>query len=142
MRRIEREIVEIVPEVWGDLLGMRPGTAEGAPEPAPDCLTASVHVKGGWAGDVMLTVGEPLARRAAAGMFGREASELDAGQVKDALGEVANILCGHLRPVLARHSNSSLPAVGASVQSRKPDATRVVFDCDGQYLWVDVVERI
>jgi chemotaxis protein CheX len=72
---------------------------------------ASVQIVGDWQGAVRLDIDYELARRACANLTGVEADTLSAQDVRDAAGELANMLGGSVKALCAHNSRLSLPTV-------------------------------
>jgi hypothetical protein len=80
---------------------------------------AQVRVDGAWEAEVCLRVEEGLALRLAAGLFGEEALEL-----QDAVGEMANILAGHVKASLGLPARLGVPLpLGSLGSGPGPEAT-------------------
>ena len=110
---LEREIVDIVTQIASIQLGwdVHPvddttGTAVGG-----ESITASVQISGTFDGAVHLTCERDAAIEVAGRMFGRGASTLMDDEVRDALGELANMVAGNLKSRLSGRSRLSLPTV-------------------------------
>jgi chemotaxis protein CheX len=141
---IAAEIEQITQSIWGSLFEL-PLSADGSgfvsSEPA---VTACVLIVGAWHGAVMLQCPLSLASTLADQMF-QSGSEPTLDEVRDALGELTNMLGGNLKAVLPGPSQISLPtvAVGSDYDVGVPDAkvvTRVPFVCDGEPLLVTLFE--
>lgn len=109
-------------------------------------LTGCVVISGGWHGAVTVEVSEPLARRAAARMFDVPEEELDAEEVRDALGELTNMTGGNIKTLLGGVSQLSIPSVAYGREYRVfvPGASvvsSVEFGCGREPLQVTVLER-
>jgi hypothetical protein len=61
---------------------------------------ARVHFDGPWSGSVVLRVSDDVLDAAAANMLGHDAPPAEPLR-RDALGELANVLCGNLLPMVA-----------------------------------------
>ena len=86
-------------------------------------------------------------RRAAAAMFGSDAAALSDGEVKDALGEVANMVAGALRLALPTPNQISLPSVveGRALSWRVPGCTMALetcFESEGSQIRVSLLDRL
>jgi len=73
--------------------------AAGAAEPRPPC-GVRVDFAGPWGGSVVVRVAEAVLDAAAANMLGIPAAP-DAPARRDALGELANVICGNVLPAVA-----------------------------------------
>lgn len=103
------EIVQLAQGIWHSMLKLplmpieRPDISE--------CLSACVQISGEWTGAVRIDCSEGAARRIAAAFFGLSADEVAREQMVDALGEVANMIAGSLKPLLPNPCHISLPSV-------------------------------
>lgn len=113
----------IVTTVWESLFG-EPAVAL---TPAPvtgDAVSARVDIHGGWTGSVVVT----CERDVAAGLT-RELLLLpadcvpDRGEVRDALGEIANIVAGNVKALLPAPAALGLPEVAEDDAPATPDGT-------------------
>jgi chemotaxis protein CheX len=144
----EREVVELVESVWSTVLGW-----EAFPACAPiandgdEALTGCVAITGAWTGNVLLHCEAAHARAAAAQMFGLQDGEVPLELVRDALGELTNIVGGNLKALFGGRCYLGLPSVtdGSDYAIRVPNsrtAIRVPFTSNGQALAVEVAESV
>lgn len=110
---LEREIVDIVTQIGSIQLGWDVRVVEGPPagEPGGESVTASIQISGSFDGAVHVTCPREVAIQVAGRMFGRPFSTLMDDEVRDALGELANMVAGNLKSRLAGRSLLSLPTV-------------------------------
>ena len=144
MTATEDHICEIAMSIW-ETMFTTPlhRAAPRAPIPGP-VMTGCVTIEGAWEGAVMLSCPDRLAHRLAAELFGPgvETAEVD---VRDAIGEVTNMLAGNLKAQLPHPSRISLPTVangvhrGLSVVGTTQTAA-VHFRCGDDVLEVSVHE--
>jgi chemotaxis protein CheX len=131
------------------MAGMRP--TRGSPFAKADCV-AKGDISGviGLAGDdtvgsVAITFPEGLAKRIYASMVGEEAPSLTA-EVKDAVGEVANMIAGGAKAVLAQGGHSFRIAIPAIVVGSNHTIDHkgglpclvVPFQLEKQTFWLEV----
>ena len=136
----EPEIAQVVECAWNALLGWDLALAGGAhPE---GCLTASVGISGAWTGEVMLRCDQALGRAVAACLFGVAEEEADREMVQDALGEMANIVAGNLKPLFGGKCRLGLPTLADSAARAPGGRTlfRVPFSSRGLGFVVEVSE--
>ncbi len=110
---LEREIVDIVTRIASIQLGWGVQVVDDLAGATPDAesITASVQISGAYDGAVHLTVARETAVEIAGRMFGRASSTLMDDEVRDALGELANMVAGNLKSRLPGRSRLSLPTV-------------------------------
>jgi chemotaxis protein CheX len=121
------EAVETVAgEVWSSLLL---DVAEPVPNRAGDdtAVTASVSIAGAWNGHVTVGCSADTARSLTARMLGVDVANIEAGDVADVVGELANMIGGSLKALLPPPSTLSLPHVitGPGATSHFPHARRI-----------------
>lgn len=102
------DLERIVIEVWRDVLGEEAAPAD--PPPAVD-YTACVQITGAFRGAVILQVPRAVAVAAAAAMFAIPPAEVGEAEAGDALGELANMVSGHVKTLVAAPSQLALPVV-------------------------------
>jgi chemotaxis protein CheX len=108
------ELVPIVERLWQTTLKLPlrhlPDTSVLFTEAAPT-LTASIRFGGTFPALLSLTCARSLAQSIAAAMFQVRADHATSKDVRDAIGEVINILGGNLKAVLSPSCQLALPAV-------------------------------
>lgn len=110
-----RAVAECVPVSKGADVRLLPPLAGGtAPEAREEkALTAAVAIDGAWRGTVMVEYSPRIASQIAAAMFGD--NRVSSEDVKDAIGEVAQIVSGNLKAFVAHRTGAecrlSLPVV-------------------------------
>jgi len=107
------ELTAIVDEIFGAMAGMQLApladvVAFGA---GGEYVASAVQIVGDWQGAVRLDIEVGLARRACANLTGVEAAELSPQDVRDAAGELANMVGGSVKALCAQGSRLSLPMV-------------------------------
>jgi chemotaxis protein CheX len=107
------DLAEVVESVWTAMLGY-----ELEPTDEPNAQTAdgrhmvgTVQITGRVDAALMVEVPEALARNLASTMFGIDETELGDDEVRDALGEMANMIGGNVKGLLDADSLLSLPTV-------------------------------
>jgi len=111
----EETVRSIAQETWSALIGEDeflvplPG---GLPD---DAVSAWVEVVGPWNGAVVLTCGRATAEELARCLLAEHAPPvLDAEDVEDGMGELANVVGGNVKAVLPGPSVLGLPEVGTA----------------------------
>ncbi len=143
----EEQIQQVTSEIWGSMLDLHPDPAIREKGPAADpMIQASVQITGGWEGAVRLDSSMSLARVAAARFVGAEPDQVSIDQVRDAMGELANMSAGMIKNLLPGPSYLSLPSVADGAEYNfticKTDVeSEVKFDCDGERLAVSLLRR-
>jgi chemotaxis protein CheX len=134
----EETVQSIAQEAWSALIGddeflvPLPG---GLPD---DAVSSWVEVVGPWTGAVVLTCSSATAEQLSRCLLAEHAPPvLDAEDVADGLGELANVVGGNVKAVLPGPSVLGLPEVG-SAPAAGPDTLRVDLLWRGQSLTITV----
>jgi chemotaxis protein CheX len=130
----------IAEEAWSALVGDEeflvplPG---GLPD---DAVSSWVDIVGPWTGSVAITTGRVTAEELSRALLKEHAPPvLDAEDIDDALGELANVVGGNIKAVLPGPSGLGLPEVGALPEAGDPaDTVRVDLLWRGQSLTITV----
>lgn len=104
-----------------------------------DAITALIRFSEAWYGAAAATCTPTLARGIAATMFECAPDELSEDELADALGEVINMIGGHVKLMLPRGTRMSVPTIHptANVAPAVPGGRIVwcnAFDCAGERL--------
>ena len=144
----EEDIDQITVSIWTSILGLEVQRCErdAPPYGQEDFLTGYVEISGAWAGAVALHCSMSLAHQIAAIMFGVEPEVVHEKDMRDAVGELTNILGGNLKSLLPEPCVLSLPTTREGLDYGKnhpsgQEFSRVAFDCHGQPLWVSCMKR-
>ena len=123
----EATILSIVEEAWVALVGEDEVLVPLAGDLPVDILSSWVDVVGPWTGSVVLTTGRGTAEELSRALLRESAPEvLEAEDVEDAFGEIANVVGGNVKAALPGPSGLSLPQVGNAPVVRNPaDVCRV-----------------
>ncbi len=110
-----RDLFEILELIWSTQLGLElavDGLSGDMPmDPPEGLMTGTVQISGGFAGAVHLMCGRPVVRAAAARMFSVPEGDLDDEDLRDALGELTNMVGGNVKTLLPGSEFLSLPTV-------------------------------
>ena len=97
----EKEVCSVTETVWAEMLGLHLEPAgQAATCPNGSSLTAIIHIEGAWTGAAVLSCSRRLAQIAASIMFSLDGGEPATEEVRDALGELANVIGGNLKAML------------------------------------------
>lgn len=129
------ELVRITDYVWSTVLEF---DLEELPDGAGprDGLTGCVWIHGAWEGAVLLECDRDLARQAAAVMFERDAAQVSEHDLRDAIGELINMVGGNIKSLLPAPSELSLPVVDVEPPPLGRVVSRQRFGSRGQVLRV------
>ena len=103
-------LVEIVGDVFTGLFGERYAPPYLAAPAETLEVSASVSVSGGWYGDVVIACSPALALSAAAELFAMAPEEIAEADIRDVVGEFANVIGGNVKSVMPGPSALSLPS--------------------------------
>jgi len=144
----EQEIQQVTTEIWGSMLNLHPAPACGDPGSAgvEGRIGASVQITGGWEGAVRLDSSLALARVAASRFVGTEPDQVSIDQVRDAMGELANMSAGMIKNLLPGPSYLSLPSVADGSEynftiCNSNLESQVKFECEGEDFAVSLLRR-
>lgn len=136
-----RKLNEVADRVWKMVLDIRLRPVEREPllrEPE-DFVLASVTISGTWQAEVTLGCSGGLARMAAATMFGKQVDEVDPLEIRDALGELTNMLGGNVKTLLKGDARLSVPRVVSEIPACPVELvpfTRQWFECERGFVLV------
>ena len=124
----EPDLAAIVESAVTTMLGLDLGEPVEPSVDAACTLGASVQFMGDWDGAVVVGCDKSFGAEAAAAMFGIEASAVASDEISDALGELANMIAGNVKPLLPNAASISLPTVvqGANLRLGIPGGQPVV----------------
>ncbi|HEX6242414.1 MAG TPA: chemotaxis protein CheX [Polyangiales bacterium] len=105
------ELSRLVQRLWRTTLQLPLRESSDVNTPPGAVLTASIRFGGSQHTVLSVTCGEGLANQIAASMFRVRADRVSAADVRDALGEVVNIVGGMAKAVLEPSSQLGLPQV-------------------------------
>jgi chemotaxis protein CheX len=137
------ELVYIMERIWQTTVGGSIQHTDCGDEAlvAADSLTASIYFRGSFTGLLAATCRESLARQIAAHMLQTPLDSNSVEDVRDAIGEVVNILGGNVKALLPAPCQLSLPAVLEGDMAEllllgpaSETLDTVCFDCDGERL--------
>ena len=150
------EVVQLTQEIWDSILNIQLELQECEKDSMAQGVNSWLHTRGSfvggcvqitgaWEGAVRVDCCAELAGRAAAAFFGVEASEVSLEQVRDAIGELANMSAGSIKPLLPRPCHTALPSVvdGDNYELTIRNSKMVLsslFEHDGLPLLVTVLE--
>jgi chemotaxis protein CheX len=140
-------VTRVVENVFQTMLGMQvqPVALPWPPKPHGELITASISLTGSWKGAVLVECGQHEAFRFTTQMIGIDLPTEFNDDVRDAIGELANMVGGNLKSALPGGVGLSLPTVvwghDYSLQiCRAGTAERWVFKGDDVTFAVTLVE--
>jgi len=138
---LDAETVQsIADEVWPTLVGDGEAFVPLPVAPPAEAVSAWVDIRGPWNGSVVLTCAPATAAALTESvLMTRPPTVVDDEDVKDALGELANVLGGNIKSVLPGESRLGLPQIGSAPPTGSlDDVCRVAGQWRGQFLTITV----
>ncbi len=138
------DVVQIVESVFGTMLNLEVISGETPLSLDGNHLTSAVHLTGVWTGALLVECGAEQACRFAGRLLAMDPPESVDDDVRDALGEMANMIGGNLKCLLPSGIQLGLPSVadGWAYHFRIPGAVvmeRLAFECEDGCFWVTVL---
>ena len=136
---LDQETVQsIAQEAWSALVGDDEFLVPLPGGPPDDAVSSWVEIVGPWTGTVVLTTARSTAEELSRCLLKEHAPPvLDAEDIEDGLGELANVVGGNVKAVLPGPSVLGLPEVG-SAPAAGSDICRVDLLWRGQSLTISV----
>jgi chemotaxis protein CheX len=109
----QEDIIAQNEEIWAAMLGLTvaPTDAFETSGQNESMIGACVQLVGAWNGAVRLDCAVRLAQEAASCFLGKDASATSVAEVRDTVGELANMAAGSVKSLLPQPTHISLPAV-------------------------------
>jgi chemotaxis protein CheX len=135
---------EIVQSVFITMMGLEVSPSATSTTPPGKRLTSFVQLTGEWNGAVMLECSEQQACQFAGRILAMDAPEDVDDDVRDMLGELANMIGGNMKSGMATGIRLSMPTVmdGSDYDLRVCGAkvkNKLAFDCADGKFWVTVL---
>ena len=146
MDKLDTDIEEVAVSIWSAMFGESLSLTPGGEMGTDHFVTSFIAISGAWTGAVIAQFPAPLAATLTAALYDSP-SEPTLDDIRDALGEIGNILAGNIKALMPEPSGLSLPAVAfgsdyaVTVAGAATRAT-CAFTCDGQVFAVTVLESV
>ncbi len=132
-------------EIWSGMLQIDLNSSCAVPEKIGG-IGACVQITGAWEGAVRVDCSGSLARLATSRFLGVSPEEVDIDQIRDAMGELANMSAGSVKPLLPPPCQLSLPTVadGSDYNFTVPHGAVLLnsgFEYQGEPLKITVLQR-
>ena len=139
------DMVEITSQIWAGMLQIELTPREPLIKQTSG-IGACVLITGSWQGAVRVESSLQLARLATAKFLGIDPQEVQIDQIRDAMGELANMEAGSVKPLLPSPCQISLPSVadGTDYTLSVPQGEvvlRTCFEFQGEPLTITVLQR-
>jgi chemotaxis protein CheX len=105
------DLARVVESVFQTMIDLEVAVSDAPWTPSPDVITAAVHFAGEWRGAVLVECDARLACHFANRLMGIDLPAAIDDDVRDAMGELANMVAGNLKSVLPRGVGLSMPSV-------------------------------
>lgn len=107
----EATLTETVTFVWDTFVGT--DIYEGPPAELEQPHSAAISIGGPWTSTIIVSMGEELVRRYTSALLEIDADQLSSEDIRDALGELVNVVGGNIKGLLDDDGQStlSLPVV-------------------------------
>jgi CheY-specific phosphatase CheX len=138
------DVTQITHEIWGGMLQIELS-------PLPDIpikfgIGACVEITGAWEGAVRVDCSKPLAKLATARFLGVKPEEVALDQMRDAMGELANMSAGIVKPLLPPPCRLSQPTVddGCDHNSSVPHNEVLLisaFEYEGEPVKITILQK-
>jgi chemotaxis protein CheX len=145
---LRNELYNLTSEVWSSMANtsLQPMGEDALPGAGNAHVVSSVQVVGSWTGAVNLDMDMGLARLTTARLLGIEEPEVSHEDIRDAAGELANMVGGGLKELMPKPCGLSLPTViigkqYTSVIGGGHIALECAFEADSGRLNITVIEK-
>ncbi len=141
----DSEVRQLTNDIWSGMLQI-----ELAPSHQVRCgssgIGACVQITGAWEGAVRVDCSFQLARLATARFLAVDPDDVTIDQIRDAMGELANMSAGSVKPLLPKPCQLSLPSVadGHDYTLTVPHGELIHqsgFDYQGEPLRVAILQK-
>jgi chemotaxis protein CheX len=139
-------LAEIVQSVFITMMGLEVSTSESPSMPAGDRLTSFVQLTGDWNGAVMLECSRQQACHFSGLILAMDPPDAVDDDVRDVLGELANMIGGNLKCGMATGVQLSMPTVmdGSDYDLRicgSQVRDRLAFQSTEGHFWVTILSN-
>lgn len=139
-------LAEIVKSVFLTMMDLELSSSDKVWHPGGDRLTSFVQLAGDWNGAVLLECSRTQACHFAGRILAMDPPETVDDDVRDVLGELANMIGGNMKcgmtpgvrlsmPTVLDGSDYDLRVCGSQVQER------LAFQCDDSHFWVTILSE-
>ena len=120
-----------------------PGQQVAAPVFHAETLSSSVRFFGSWRGSCVVCCDAAVARELTERFLGMSSDSPDEvlNEIRDCMGEVANIVGGNVKNLLPRGVDHSMPVFSGSTPPPGEAILTVAFNCTAGPLWISLVRE-
>lgn len=142
---IAYELEQTVASIFETMLAAEAKLVDEPWRAEPNRVTASVHLTGSWSGVLMVEVSPAQACFLAGRFLSMDTPEAIDNDVRDVLGELANIIGGNVKSAFVPDATLSIPEVvdGNDFSVRMCGAAlaeQLAFECEAGVFWVSLLE--
>ncbi len=139
-------VVEVVQTIFSTMIDLEARPAQGAGLPQGNRVTSSVFLEGAWNGAVSVECGLKDASFLAGKLLAVDPPESFDDDVRDAMGELANMIGGNLKATMGTDVRLSMPSVihGNDYQVNVCGSVvhdRIAFEFEGGCCWITVLSK-
>jgi chemotaxis protein CheX len=139
------DAIRVVGDVFRTMLRLEVEPVEAPWPPEDELVNVTIHYAGAWKGALLLECTREQACFFMGRLLGIEPPEELNDDVRDAVGELANMIAGNLKPVLPPGVALSMPTLveGTDYALRVLGgnlASMVAFGCPAGVFWVTLIE--
>jgi len=139
------DVREMTSQIWGGMLQIEMNSMSGDPGKLGG-IGACVQITGAWEGAVRVDCDQRLAQLATSRFLGVTPEEVVIEQMRDAMGELANMSAGTVKPLLPPPCQLSLPTVadGSDYNFTVPQGEVVLtssFEYEGLPMKITILQR-
>lgn len=135
---------QIVESIFISMMNLEVSPSETPWVPSNDQLTSAVHLSGVWNGALLFECNRRQACQLTGRFLSMDPPEVVNDDVRDVLGEIANMIGGNIKSAVAAGLSLSMPSVtdgsdyglrvcGSEIQDR------LAFNCEGGTFWVTLL---
>ncbi len=141
----ESILQQVVNDICSGMLGLEMERSEDFNCEDTGALSAIIRISGGWDSLVQVLTPRKTAIAIASNMFAMSKDELSEAEIRDAVGEIVNIVGGNLKGIVEGVSSLSLPCVGESDGCAPFDSSfsgvSITNLCQGDPFTVRILDR-
>lgn len=141
------DLFALAETVWSSVLGLELARADELDGKIGEtAVTSCVQITGDWEGAVTIACSPGLATKLASAMFQMEIDDLSEDEIRDAMGEIANMTGGNVKGMAPGTNTLALPTVtegeeGALSIARTRRLNRIVGFSEGEPVVVTVLGK-
>lgn len=147
MKDDDINLAELVESIWNTTVGLEfhPTAAPAVAATREVRFAGCVTISGAWNGALIIECDERTAARIGSAMLDTDAEELGEDDLRDVIGELANVIGGNLKALLPQPSSLSLPSVAHGVGcelgvTRMTAERRLYYESDARPVVISLLQ--